>query len=104
MTNNKKIGEVIIGRLGRDPELKYTLKSEPVCNFSLAIEGEDSIKPIWKRIVVWGKLAETCSVHLKKGVKVFVQGPSEWKSFKLNNGETKTYEEVCAREIGFTLI
>ena len=94
--------ETFMGRLGRNPELRYTKNSEPVCSMSVAInKGAD--KPAdWRKVVVWGRQAEVCSVQLKKGSEVFVHGQNQKKSFETKEGETKTYEEVLARLVGFT--
>ena len=93
--------EVFFGRLSKDPELKYTKKREAVCNFSIAIDQGKDERPIWKKVAVWGKEGEACSVHLKKGNEVFVRGPERERSFFTKEGETKTYKEVSAWAIGF---
>lgn len=97
--NNNKI--LIHGRLGQNPDLRYTLKQEPVCMFSIAENKQLNAEPIWHRIVVWGKQAEYCSVHLKKGQQVFVKGTNVNKEFKNKNGETKSLIELRADLIGF---
>lgn len=96
--------ETFMGRLGRKPDLRYTPKSEPVCNFSVAIYQGKEAPPIWKKVVVWGKQAELCSVQLDKGKEIFVQGRPIEKSFKTDSGELKTYTEINARVVGFTNI
>lgn len=92
----------IFGRLGKNPELKYTAKQEAVCNFTLAenIEGQEA--PVWHRIVVWGRLAEQCNLYLKKGVPTFVQGLRKVRAYDDKNGDLQTIEEVKAFSIGFT--
>jgi single-strand DNA-binding protein len=94
--------ETFMGRLGQKPELRYTPKSEPVCNFSVAIYQGKDVPPIWKKVVVWGKQAELCSVQLNKGSDIFVQGRHSERSFEIESGETKTYSETNARLVGFT--
>ncbi len=94
--------ETFMGRLGRDPELKYTKKQEPVCHLSVAINKNNDERPIWKKVIVWGKQAELCSLYLKKGKEVFVQGKTEQKSFETKEGGMKSYEETSARLVGFT--
>lgn len=65
--------EIFSGHLGADPYLAYTKKLEPICEMSVGLKNIQN-ETIWKKIVVFGKLAELCKVHLKKGNRVFVQG------------------------------
>ena len=97
----KKSMEIFVGRLGKNPELKYTPKQTAVCLLSLAVDKEGQEAPDWKRVVVWGKQAEMCSVQLKKGSELFVQGRPELKSFKTKEGPMKEYEEINAKIVGF---
>jgi len=101
MNDQNKV--IICGRLGKDPELKYTSKQEAVCNFTLAenVEGEDN--PIWHRGVVWGKQAEQCKVHLRKGRFVFVHGQNKRSSYTTRNGLTRNGIELKAYQIGISL-
>lgn len=92
-----------MGRLGRDPELKYTKNRKPVCNLRVATTNECQ-ETQWRRVVVWDKQAELCSVQLKKGSEIFVHGRSENKSFITSEGTHKDYVEVTARLVGFTNI
>lgn len=94
--------DIFVGRLGRNPELKYTPKGKPVCYLSVAVNKANDDKPDWKRVVVWERQAEFCSVQLKKGGEVFVQGQSQRKEFTTKEGDKKSYEEVNARLVGFT--
>ena len=71
----------IIGRLGADPELRYTPTGQSVTNFSVATnrkynkaDGEEVKEILWFKVTVWGKLAEACSTCLHKGSQVFIQG------------------------------
>ena len=98
---NKKL-ELLNGRLGSDPFLAYTTKGTPVCELSLAIRGEQN-STIWRKIVAFGKLAEQCKVHLKKGQEVFVQGPVFLKTFRNKAGEEKKYLELYADSVGQSL-
>ncbi|PIP92541.1 MAG: hypothetical protein COW00_00140 [Bdellovibrio sp. CG12_big_fil_rev_8_21_14_0_65_39_13] len=98
------IYETFVGRLGQKPELRYTPKREPVCNFSVAVYQGKEIPPIWKKVVVWGRQAELCSVQLDKGNEIFVQGREVERSFETETGETKKYKELNARLVGFTNI
>ncbi len=96
--------ELFLGRLGRDPELKYTPNRVPVCHLSVAINKGEDEKPEWKKVIVWNKQAELCSLYLKKGKEVFVKGETEKKEFTTKEGERKEYFEVNAKVIGFTNI
>ena len=72
---------IIVGNLGRDPEMRYTPSGQAVTSFSVAVNddytnnnGERIKRTIWFRISAWGKQAETCNQYLKKGSKVLVLG------------------------------
>ncbi len=72
---------IIVGNLGRDPEMRYLPSGQAVTNFSVAVndnytnnQGEKVERTIWVRISTWGKQAETCNQYLKKGSKVLVEG------------------------------
>ena len=72
---------IIIGRLGRDPEMRYTPSGQPVTSFSVAsnrsytdANGQKTDETIWFRVTAWGKQAEICNQYLKKGSKVLVEG------------------------------
>ena len=93
---------LFIGRLGKNPELKYTKKQQAVCYLSVAVNNEVEQKTEWNRVVVWGKQAELANQYLKKGNEVFVQGRKEVKFYNGNDGEMKSYTEVNARLIGFS--
>jgi single-strand DNA-binding protein len=101
MDNQKRI--IFYGNLGKEPELKYTRKLEPVCNFSVAETIDGSEKPVWHKVIVWGKQAESCKVFLKKGGTVFIQGRVIEKEFTNERGELKKYKEVNADKIGYPM-
>ncbi len=72
---------ILIGNLGRDPEMRYTPSGQPVTSFSVASNrsytgsnGEKVDETIWFRVTAWGKQAETCNQYLRKGSKVLVEG------------------------------
>ncbi len=72
---------ILVGNLGRDPEMRYTPSGQAVTNFSVAVNdnftnsnGEKVERTIWVRVSTWGKQAETCNQYLKKGKKVLVEG------------------------------
>lgn len=72
---------ILIGNLGRDPEMRYTPSGQPVTSFNVASnrsytgsDGQKVDETIWFRITAWGKQAETCNQYLRKGSKVLVEG------------------------------
>ncbi|MBN2147179.1 MAG: single-stranded DNA-binding protein [Anaerolineales bacterium] len=72
---------ILVGNLGRDPEMRYTPSGQAVTNFSVAVSdnytnssGEKVDRTIWVRVSTWGRQAETCNQYLKKGRKVLVEG------------------------------
>jgi single-strand DNA-binding protein len=72
---------ILVGNLGRDPEMRYTPSGQAVTNFSVAVNdnytnsnGEKVDRTIWVRVSTWGRQAETCNQYLKKGSKVLVEG------------------------------
>lgn len=99
---------ILLGRLGQDPELKYTPGGSPVCNFSLATteswtdkSGQKQEKTEWHRVVVWGKLAELCKQYLAKGRQVFVEGSLQTRSWDDKDGQKRYTTEINARSIQF---
>lgn len=91
------------GRLGIDPYLAYTKKGEPVCELSLGLKNVQN-ETIWRKVVVFGKLAELCSVHLRKGNEIFVRGRVELKKFMNKDGLEKEHFELRAFTIGQSLL
>lgn len=96
----------LIGRLTRDPELRYTQQGTPVANFSLAVDrgfktqqGETQTDFI--KIVVWRKLAETIGKYLVKGSMVFVEGSLQLRKYEDSNNVKRTSAEVVANTIQF---
>lgn len=67
---------ILVGNLGRDPELRYTPQGSPVANFSVAVNRRknDSDAVTWFRVTAWGSLAEVCNEYLSKGRQVLVEG------------------------------
>jgi single-strand DNA-binding protein len=99
---NDKI-EIISGRLGINPYLAYTRKGEAVCEMSVGLVNEQS-ETVWRKIVVFGRLAEQCSVHLRKGNEVFARGPMSLRRFTNKEGLEKEYFELRAFSIGQSLL
>ena len=92
---------ILIGRLGRDPEMRYTGAGSPVCNFSLATEenynnksGERQKKTEWNNIVAWGKLAEQCTNLLGKGKLAYVEGRLQTREWDDRDGNKRKTTEV----------
>ena len=92
---------ILIGHLGKDPELRYTPNGTAVCNFSLATtekykadDGNWVDKTEWHNIVAWRKLAETCSNYLKKGSKVYLEGKLTTETYEKDGGDKKYYTKV----------
>lgn len=100
---------ILLGRLGQNPELKYTPSGSSVCNFSLATSeswkdknnGQKQEKTEWHRIVVWGKLAELCHQYLSKGRQVFVEGRLQTRSWDDKTGNKKYTTEILASTVQF---
>lgn len=99
---------MIIGRLGQDPELKYTPAGAAVCNFSLATSdawtdksGQKQERTEWHRVVVWGKLAELCNQYLAKGRQAFIEGSLQTRSWEDQNGQKRYTTEINCRNVQF---
>jgi single-strand DNA-binding protein len=94
---------ILVGRLGRDPETRYTSSGQAVCNFTLATNevyrnrtGEQQERTEWHRIVVWGKLAETAQQYLKKGSLVYIEGRIQTRQWDDRDGNKRTTTEIVA--------
>jgi single-strand DNA-binding protein len=99
---------ILLGRLGQDPELKYTPGGSAVCNFSLATteswtdkSGQKQEKTEWHRIVVWGKLAELCNQYLAKGRQAFLEGRLQTRSWDDKDGNKRYTTEILASTVQF---
>lgn len=96
----------LIGRLGKDPESKFTPTGKKVCHFSLAVSqrwktaGEVKEYTDWFNIEVWGRLGEVGQEYLKKGSLVFVEGRLKTDKYE-DKGETKYYTKVVALSLQF---
>ena len=106
---------VLVGNVGRDPEMRYTPSGQPVTSFSVATNrqytansGETVKETIWFRVTTWGKQAEVCNQYLKKGSKVLVEGrltpdgatggPRVWTA---QDGTPRASFEVTASTVRF---
>jgi single-strand DNA-binding protein len=94
----------LVGRLGKDPETRYTSGGQAVANFSLATDetfkdraGERQKRTEWHRIVMWGKLAEIAQQYLKKGMLVYIEGRIQSRQWEdKRDGQKKTSYEINA--------
>lgn len=95
---------IFFGKLGKNPELKYTKSQQAVCTFSVAIyQGKDK-EPIWEQVSAWEELAISCSLNLKKGASVFVHGRKKNSTYTNKDGEVKNFGEIVAYNIGTKLL
>jgi single-strand DNA-binding protein len=97
---------MLIGNLGRDPEMSYTNNGTAVTRFSLAVNrytksptGERQEETEWFNIVAWRQLAETCSQYLRKGMKVFVEGRVQQRKYTGQDGIQRTAIDVIASDM-----
>lgn len=98
---------ILIGNLGKDPELKFLPSGKPVANFSIATSekwkdkstGETKEQTEWHNIVIFGNLAEICGQYLKKGSSVFVEGRLQTRKWQDKNGQDRYTTEIIANEM-----
>ncbi len=94
---------ILVGRLGRDPETRYTGGGQAVANFSVATDetykdkaGEKQKRTEWHKIVVWGKQAEIAQQYLKKGSLIFIEGRIQSREWQDKEGQKRTSFEIVA--------
>jgi single-strand DNA-binding protein len=94
---------ILVGRLGRDPETRYTGSGQAVANFSVATDesykdrnGERQKRTEWHRITAWGKLAEICQQYLKKGTMVYIEGRIQSREWQDKEGQKRTSFDIVA--------
>ncbi len=99
---------MIIGRLGQNPEKRYTSSGEPVTTFSVATsefsrdkEGNRQEKTEWHRIVVFGKSAESCSTYLAKGSLAYIEGRLQTNKWQDKQGNDRYTTEIIANNVRF---
>jgi single-strand DNA-binding protein len=97
---------MIIGHLGRDPEMRYTPSGRPVTTFSVATsrswhsaDGERHEETEWFNVVAWGSLAEICNQHLRKGQQVYVEGRLQTRRWEDSEGNKHYTTELVAKEM-----
>jgi single-strand DNA-binding protein len=97
---------ILIGNLGKDPELRYAPSGSAVASFSLATseqwkdqEGNPQERTSWHNIVVWGKLAEIAAEYLKKGRKVYIEGRLQYRDYETKDGTRRYVTEVVVNDL-----
>lgn len=98
---------ILVGNLGRDPELRYTPDGTPVCSFSMATtekrkkDGESSDVTTWFRVTLWRRQAEVASQYLTKGKSVYIEGRLRVEEYTDRDGKTRHSLEVTATDMQF---
>ena len=100
---------ILIGRLGRDPEVRYTPDGTAVANFSIATStewtdkgsGDRKEKTEWHRIVAWRRLGEICGEYLAKGRQVYIEGRLQTRDWEDRDGNKRYTTEVVATDVQF---
>ena len=99
---------ILIGRLGRDPEMRFTPAGKAVTNFTMATSetwkddsGERQERTEWHRIVMWGKMAELADKHLSKGSQVYIEGKISTKEWTDKEGVKRYTTEIVASHMTF---
>ncbi len=99
---------ILVGNLGRDPELRYTPQGTAVCDFSIATNekkrdksGEMQDVTTWFRVTTWNKLAENASKYLSKGKSVYIEGRLRMEEYTDRDGKTRFNLEVNASDMQF---
>jgi single-strand DNA-binding protein len=99
---------ILIGNLGRDPELRYTQSGQGVVNFTLATSenwtdksGERVERTEWHRIVVWGRVGELCAQYLSKGRTVYIEGRIQTREWEDKEGNKRQTTEINAQTVQF---
>ena len=97
---------ILVGNVGRDPELRHTKTGTAVCSFSLATsekwtgkDGNKEEKTEWHRIVAWGKLGEICAEYLAKGKQVYIEGRLQTREWDDKDGNKKQTTEIVANNM-----
>jgi single-strand DNA-binding protein len=97
---------MLIGRLGQDPEMRYTPSGKPLTKFQMAVnrswtsaDKEKKTETEWFTVVSWGKLAEICNQYLKKGLQVYIEGRLHTRHWVDDQGANHSSVEVVAQEM-----
>jgi single-strand DNA-binding protein len=100
---------ILLGNLGRDPELRYTPSGQPVANFTVATNESWTKKDgsgreertEWHRIVAWGRTAELCAQYLAKGRTVYIEGRLQTREWENKEGQKQRTTEIVANTVQF---
>ena len=99
---------ILVGNLGRDPELRYTAQGTPVCSFSMATNerrkdrnGEMQDHTTWFKVTLWGRQAETASQYLQKGRPIYIEGRLRVEEWTDRDGKPRHTLEVHATDMQF---
>lgn len=98
---------ILVGRLTRDPELKYTAENEPFCKFRIAVNPStgsrqrESSKALFLEVMIWKGSAEACKEHLKKGQTVLVDGSLQSREWENDEGVKQVMLQVFANRVEF---
>jgi single-strand DNA-binding protein len=99
---------IVIGNLGRDPEMRYTPTGQALTSFSVAsnrtyktASGEQREETEWFNCQAFGKLGETCNQYLTKGQQVYVEGRLTSRTYQTRDGQTRHSDDITVREIQF---
>ena len=98
---------LLVGNLGKDPEVRFTPTGRAVCTFSLATSEQwktdtgQQERTEWHNIVVWGKSAENCGQYLKKGRQVYVEGVIRSRRYDAKDGTTRSITEIVVQRVQF---
>ena len=99
---------LVIGNVGRDPEMRYTPNGSAVTSFSLAVNryytpqgGERQEETEWFRVTAWNRLAETCNNYVTRGMKIYVEGRLKSSTWVAQDGQTRFTNEIIASTVQF---
>ncbi|MEF8794001.1 single-stranded DNA-binding protein [Thiohalorhabdus sp.] len=97
---------ILVGNLGRDPEVRYTGSGTPVANMSLATterykdrDGNQQENTEWHRVIAWARLAEICGEYLRKGSQVYFEGKLQTRKWQDQSGQDRYTTEVVAQQM-----
>jgi single-strand DNA-binding protein len=99
---------MIIGHVGRDPEMRYTPQGVAVCDFSVAVSrrwtdsaGAQQERTTWFKVSAWRALAETCNEYVRKGMQIMVSGEVDASAYMAQDGKPRASLELTARDVLF---
>ncbi len=98
---------IVIGNLGRDPEMRYTPSGQSVTSFSIAtnrkftVGGEQREETDWFNVSAWGRLSDLCNQYLTKGQQVYVEGRLHLRSYEGRDGQTRWVNEISLTDVQF---